>query len=51
MSTLHVGMFALSFIGEINTIRLQYKEKDRKLVYLSSTLSQLELLFELCDLK
>lgn len=47
MSTLHVGMFALSFIGEINTIRLQYKEKDRKLVYLSSTLSQLELLFEL----
>ena len=47
MSRIHIGMFALSFISEINTIRLQYKEGDRKLVYLSSTLSQLELLWEL----
>lgn len=47
MSRLHIGMFALSFISEINTIRLQYKEGDRRLVYLSSTMSQLELLWEL----
>mmetsp|Transcript_30241 Transcript_30241/g.34627 ORF Transcript_30241/g.34627 Transcript_30241/m.34627 type:complete len:317 (-) Transcript_30241:24-974(-) len=47
LSTIHIGMFALSFIGEINAIRSQYKENNRKLIYLSTTMSQLELLMEL----
>jgi len=46
-SALHLGLFALSLVGEINTIRKQYNSNDRKLIYLSSTLSQLELLCEL----
>jgi hypothetical protein len=46
-SKLHLGLFAFSLLGEVNNIRKQYSDNDNKLIYLSSTLSQLELLCEL----
>ena len=46
-SKLHLGFFAFSLIGEINNIRQQYLSNDNKLIYLSSTLSQIEMLCEL----
>ena len=46
-SKLHLGLFAVSLIGEVNTIRKQYLSGDKKLIYLSNTLSQVEMLWEL----
>lgn len=47
-SKLHLGLYAFSLLGEVNNIRKQIFSKDKKLVYLSSTLSQIEMLCELC---
>ncbi|CAI2372475.1 unnamed protein product [Moneuplotes crassus] len=46
-SKLHLGLYAFQLIGEVNTIRKQIFSKESKLVYLSSTLSQIEMLCEL----
>ena len=46
-SPLHLGLFALSLVGEFNTIRNKIKSNDKSLFYLSSSISQLELLGEL----
>lgn len=45
-STLHLGMLALSMLGEINMIRKRLRSNDNTLFYLSSSISQFELLSE-----
>lgn len=46
MSKIHLGMYALQFMGEFNNMIKQFKNKDRKMTYISSSMSQLELLLE-----
>lgn len=46
-SALHLGLFGLSLLGEVNTIIKRYRNNDKTLFYLSSTISQLEQLSEL----
>lgn len=44
---MHLFFYGISLLGEINAIRRQLKDKDKKLIYFSHSLSQLELLWEL----
>lgn len=46
VSGLHLGLYAISLVREINNIRTQMNDSSRKLVYVSDTLSQAELLWE-----
>jgi len=46
-SKIHMIMFGISIMGEINNLRRQINSNDSKLIYVSNTLSQFELFIEM----